>query len=360
MNQAMRSIFYRSGVVAVAWWLSLGSLAAQATTNSVAATNSTPEDRILVIVETSSAMQKRTENVQKLVGEMFSSGLGGDMRSGDTVGMWTFNDELQTGQFPLQRWTKATRQRVAVTMVQFLQQQRFEKTARPAVFWEALTNIVANSERITVVIVSSGSEPVKGTPFDESIAQNYLKNDEAQRKAKMPFVTILRAYQGKFVSFSVCLPPWPMELPDYPKEARRAPEPAAAKPAPVVAKPTAPPIPAANHAPVYATNLPVVEPTIELAATNVAPSVPEPTPPRTNEIATSQPEPTPQPPAKQNPETPSAPAANQKPPLPIVTILVAGIALLIGVMVVFLALLRWTKRSSGESLITRTMNKKDE
>ena len=52
--------------------------------------------------------------------------------------------------------------------------------------------------------------------------------------------------------------------------------------------------------------------------------------------------------------------AEQKPPLPIVTILVAGIALLIGVMVVFLALLRWTKQSSGESLITRTMNKRDE
>lgn len=306
-------------------------------------------------------MQKRAENVQKIVGDMFSSGLGGDMRSGDTVGMWTYNDELQTGQFPLQRWTKTTRQRVAVTMVQFLQQQKFEKMPRPSVFWEALTNIVANSERITVVIVSSGSEPIKGTPFDESIVQNYLKNDEAQRKAKMPFVTILRAYQGKFVSFSVCLPPWPMELPDYPKEARRAPEPAAVKPAPVAVKPPpVPPMPVANHAPVYATNLPVVEPAIELAATNIAPSTPEPTPARTNEIATSQPEPAPRSPAKQNPETPSAPVAEKKPPLPIVTILVAGIALLTAIMVVFLALLRWTKRSSGESLITRTMNKRDE
>jgi hypothetical protein len=115
-----------------------------------------------------------------------------------------------------------------------------------------------------------------------------------------------------------------------------------------------------DHAPVYATNLPVVEPAIESAATNVAPIAPEPPPPRTNEIATSKPEPAPPPPAKQNPETPPAPVAKQKPPLPIVTILVAGIALLIAIMVVFLALLRWTKRSSGESLITRTMNKRDE
>lgn len=361
MKPAMKSIVSRCSLLAVAWWLSLGSLTAQTSTNSPAVTNSTPEDRILVIVETSSAMQKRTENVQKLVGEMFSSGLGGDMRSGDTVGMWTFNDELQTGQFPLQRWTKATRQRVAVTMVQFLQQQRFEKTARPAVFWETLTNIVARSERITVVIVSSGSEPIKGTPFDESIAQNYLKNDEAQRKAKMPFVTILRAYQGKFVSFSVCLPPWPMELPDYPKEARRAPETVVVKPALAATKPPpTPTIPVTDHAPVYATNLPAVEPASSVAATNVAPIAPDPTPAQTNVVATTKPEPAPQPPIKQNTETQPAPLAKQKPPLPVVTILVAGIALLIGIMVVFIALLRWTRRSSGESLITRTMNKKDE
>ena len=357
----MKSIFSRCGAVAAAWWLSLGPLGAQTSTNAAAENKSAPEDRILVIVETSSAMQKRTENVQKLVGEMFSSGLGGDMRSGDTIGMWTFNDELRTGQFPLQRWTKATRQRVAVTMVQFLQQQNYAKTARPAVFWETLTNIVARSERITVVIVSSGNEPITGTPFDESIAQNYLKNDEAQRKAKMPFITMLRAYHGKFVSFSVNLPPWPMELPEYPKEARRAPEPAAAKPTPVAALlPPAPTIPVTDHAPVYATNVPVADPTPMLAATNVAPIAPAPTTPHTNEIAATTAEPTSQTPIKQVPEIRPASDEKQKPPLPVVTILVAGIALLIGIMVVFIALLRWTRRSSGESLITRTMNKKDE
>ncbi len=361
MNTAMKSIFSRCSVVAAAWMLSLGSLTAQTATNTAAVTNSTPEDRILVIVETSSAMQKRAENVQKLVGEMFSSGLGGDMRSGDTVGMWTFNDELQTGQFPLQRWTKATRQRVAVTMVQFLQQQRFEKTARPAVFWETLTNIVARSERITVVIVSSGSEPIKGTPFDESIAQNYLKNDDAQRKAKMPFVTILRAYRGKFVGFSVCLPPWPMELPEYPREARRTPEPVAAKPTPIATKSTPAPMPAVtDYTPVYATNVPAVEPAPAETVTTVPPIASAPTIRHTNEIAATKPELTPQTPVKQAIATPSAPVQKQKAPLPVVTILVAGIALLIGIMVVFIALLRWTRRSSGESLITRTMNRKDE
>lgn len=361
MNSAMKSIIPRCSLLAVAWLLSLGSLNAQTSTNSLTATNSTPEDRILVIVETSAAMQKRAENVQKLVGETISSGLGGDMRSGDTVGMWTFNDTLYSGQFPLQRWTKATRQRVAVTMVQFLQQQQFEKAARPLVFWEALTNIVTQSERITVVILSSGSEAIVGTPFDESIAQNFSKNKEAQRKAKMPFITILRAYQGKFTGFSVNMSPWPIELPEYPKEARRVPEPLAEKHVPAEIKPApVPPLVVIGNNPIYATNIPPTEPAPPVSAPIVAPVEVTLATHHTNVIAASAQEPKPEPSVKQVVETPPTPAAAKKAPLPVVTILVAGIALLIGIMVVFIALLRWTRHSSGESLITRTMNKRDE
>lgn len=347
----------------IALLLTLSSLFGQTSLGAATNTNSMAADRILIIVETSAAMQKRAENVQKMVGSSVSSGLGGDMRSGDTVGLWTFNDTLHTGQFPLQRWTKPTRQRVALTMVQFLQQQHFEKAARLSVIWEALTNIVAQSERMTVILISSGSEPITGTPFDEGIAQNFLKNNETQRKAKMPFVTILRAYQGKFVNFNVNLPPWPMELPEYPPEARRAPEPPAAKLTPAETNSAAAPLPplvVLGNNPIYATNVPVAELAPVTVVTNVATPAPDSVTQQTNEIAVLRPE-TPDPVPHLKPVVDATtPVETQKAPLPVVTILVAGIALLIGIMVVFIALLRWTRRSSGESLITRTMNKKDE
>ena len=350
----------RTWTAVLALLFSVGSLCGQASSGAATNANPSAEDRILLIVETSDAMQKRSENVQKLVGQMFSSGLGGDMQSGDTIGLWTFNEKLFTGQFPLQRWTKPTRQRVALTMVQFLQQQRNEKAARPAVIWETLTNVVARSERITIVIVSSGNEAITGTPFDESIAQNFLKNDDAQKKAKMPFVTILRAYHGKFVSFNVNLPPWPMELPEYPAEARRASELPTAQPVTTKNKPLPePPLVVIGNDPIYATNIPVMEPAPVSVAANVALTDPTPVMQETNEIAAVKPSDKPEPPLKQIVETTTSPVAVRKAPLPVVTILVAGIALLIGIMVVFIALLRWTRRSSGESLITRTMNKKD-
>ena len=361
MNEIKKPFLFYS-VVVVAVLLIAGSLQAQSPTN---AASSSTEERVLLVVETSAAMQKRTENVQKIVGEMFSSGLGGDMRSGDTVGMWMFNDELRTGQFPLKRWTKPTRQRVAVEMVQFLQQVRNEKTAHLAVIWETLTNIVSRSERITVVIISSGSEAITGTPFDESIAQNFLKNEETQRKAKMPFVTILRAYHGKFVNFSVNLPPWPMELPEYPKEARRSDEvivkkeveadaAAAALPSLIVNGNDSNSAPPLTNATIYATNIPTPEVVINPSETNVAVFT------VTNEIVAATVKSKVETNASRSPELKTSAVTNDESKLPSKTILVGAIALLAVVIVVLMALLRRARRSTGESLITRTMNRKDE
>jgi hypothetical protein len=132
------------------------------------------------------------------------------------------------------------------------------------------------------------------------------------------------------------------------------------KPAPAEIKPEpVPPLVVIGNNPVYATNIPPADPAPPATATIVAPVEATLATHNTNVIAVSNQESKPEPPVKQAGEASPTPAAAKKAPLPVVTILVAGIALLIGIMVVFIALLRWTRRTAGESLITRTMNKKD-
>jgi hypothetical protein len=338
----------------------------------VAAANVATGERFLVIVETSAAMKKRTENVQKLVGNLISTGLRGEMATGNTVGLWTFNDQLHSGQFPLQLWTSQTSQRVAGAMVQFLQQQKYEKTPRLASAWQVATNIVARSEHITVLIISSGTEPLTGTPFDAAIAESFRKNNDTQRKQDMPFLTILRAAQGKFVAFAVNMPPWPLEVPAYPDGLKPV------APAPAVETKPAPPAPVAPRfdrtllSPtntIYLTDTspppaaPVIAPTP--APTNAAIVAPAPPPTPTNVPAPSpvvakvEPTPTPQPevPAVNTPSpVPPAAEAPSNSKSSIVTILIAGIALLLVVLVVFITLLRWSRRSTGASLISRSMD----
>lgn len=344
--------------------------AAGQTPPPTATTNAATGERFLLIVETSAATKKRSENVQKLVGNLISTGLRGEMGPGSTVGLWTFSDQLHSGQFPLQLWTPATRQRVALAMVQFLQQQNYEAAPRLAPVWQAATNIVARSEHITIMIISSGTEAVIGTPFDAAIAESFAKNNDEQRKQDMPFLTILRAAGGAFVNFAVNMPPWPLEVPAYPEGFKPV------APAPVVeAKPAPPavPTPGFNRRMLAPTNtvylaetsppvaVPVIEPKPEPTTSLVAaPGLPPPStnaPAPVQAVAKNEPTPTPQSemPAAQIPApVPSETAAPQK--LPIVTILIVGIALLLAVLVVFITLLRWSRRSTGASLITRSMD----
>ncbi len=349
----------------------LTAVNARAQTPSSGSTNA-PE-RFLVIVETSAAMQKRAENTQKALGSIISNGLKGQIASGCTVGLWTYNEKLFTGQVPLQLWTQNTRQQVALTLVQALQQQKFEKTARLGTAWAVATNIVAQSEHITVLLFSSGSEPVLGTPYDATILESFGRNAEQQRKANMPFLTILRAANGKFVACAVNMPPWPLEVPEWPAEFKPKSAPPEPKAPPAIVTPP-PVVKRVDPALLSPTNtIYLVEPTppVETAAVTPPPQptnppvagalkpaeAPRPNAPEAAVVAETK-----STPAKE-PKVVVPPLANEpaetKPKLPIVPLLIAGICVLLGIMVVFIMLLRWSRRSAGESLITRSMHRDD-
>ena len=86
-------------------------------------------NRWLLVVETSRPMQRRTDGVVKVVRDLLESGLGGQLHNDDTVGLWTFNDTLHTGQFPLQTWSRESQAQIVSRVAAFLGKQKFEKTA---------------------------------------------------------------------------------------------------------------------------------------------------------------------------------------------------------------------------------------
>jgi len=180
--------------------------------------------RYLIMVETSSSMSRYAANAQKLAGELLLSAMNGELRSGDTIGVWTFNDELSAGSFPLQVWTPQARQRIAAGVVEFLQRQRYEKQTQLDKALAPMMRVVKDSEKITVLLISDGNNKVSGTPFDGEINDTFSLNYSTQRKLHMPFITVLRARKGEFIGGKVSVPPWPVEFPEF------AAEPLAAEP----------------------------------------------------------------------------------------------------------------------------------
>lgn len=325
-----------------------------------ASTNRPPNERYLLIVETSAATQKRAENIQRVVGQLFSSGLRGELDPGDTIGAWAYDDALHTGQVPLQRWTPQTRPQITVALVQFLQSRRFQNEARLAPVVEALTNLVANSYRLTVLIISDGSDARFGTPFDEKIAEAYKANAAEQRQQQMPFVTVLRAEKGKYIGYTVSTPPWPVEFPTYPGERRKEtapprpvnPPPAEPTPAPVPPPPTTvqvPPPAAPTNPPVDTTNLPVAVTTAPPVATEITnaplPKVETNLPPVPATIEPELPAPSEPTTTSEIPTTPSR----------LWLWCLGGVGLLVAVILLFV-LFRPRNPPPRVSLITRSMN----
>src|SRR6266446_5457929 len=84
--------------------LSFGQLWAQTNT----AKPSARSNRFLLIVDTSRVMERRADATLRVVQGLLVSAMNGQFRRGDTFGIWTFNEELYAGRFPLQQWSAET------------------------------------------------------------------------------------------------------------------------------------------------------------------------------------------------------------------------------------------------------------
>jgi hypothetical protein len=178
----------------------------------------TVKGRYLIVVETSKAMERRALGVLEGVRELLFTGMRGQLREGDSIGIWTFNDQLQTGKFPLQTWSAKNSRQIAVLALEFLQSQNFEKDSALQNALAAMHGVVSNSAFITIALVTTGNESISGTPFDAAINQTFKNWQNGQQKKQMPMMTILRARKGQYTDFAVTPLPFPIDIPPYPAD----------------------------------------------------------------------------------------------------------------------------------------------
>jgi hypothetical protein len=203
-------------------------------------------NRWLFIFNTSAAMRDRARGVEAVTEDLLTTAMHGNMRSGDTVGIWTYNKELRSEEAPLQIWDPEMADSVTGHTLEFLSRHRYANTAA---FGDVLTNmfrVIKISDVITVILVSDGSDPIKGTPFDARLSAFYKKNYQSQKKAHMPVVTIFRGVAGRITTNTLSLAPWPVDMPLIPPPAVPRPviaKAATPKPGPVPNPPPAPLVP---------------------------------------------------------------------------------------------------------------------
>src|SRR4051812_17589938 len=85
--------------------IACGAADSRSSTNAPPRSQQPQSQRFLLVFEASHAMSRRAANSIATVSNLIGSGLNGQMQSGDTLGVWTYNETLNAGKFPLAKWT---------------------------------------------------------------------------------------------------------------------------------------------------------------------------------------------------------------------------------------------------------------
>ena len=197
--------------------------------------------RWLFIVETSSPMRRRQTATLKAVDELLGSQMRGQLRTGDSLALWTFNETLSPARLPVQKWSVTNHMAIVGRVHAFLQARTYEKTPSLSDAVPAILRLVESSDVLTVLLISSGETKLQGTPFDDKINRVFDTWRDTQRRANTPFLTVLRSRKGQLTDCAATPAQWEAELPPLPalelesgprtKDAARAPAPAGGCPA---------------------------------------------------------------------------------------------------------------------------------
>ena len=131
-----------------------GTFLAPALRAQPAATN--VNSRFLLIFDISSDMKQRVPAVQKALDTLLATGANGQLHLGDSVGVWTFDQDLHTGQFPLQYWEPENAPMIASNITKFIRKLHYSKKTDFDALQPLLNQVMQDSERLTVLIFCDG------------------------------------------------------------------------------------------------------------------------------------------------------------------------------------------------------------
>ena len=334
------------------------------------------DSRFLLIFDNSSEMKRRLPAVQKALEILLATSMSQQMHLGDSLGVWTLDQNLHAGQFPLQYWDPDDAVMISTNIISFVSKQRYAKTTSFDALHPLLDQLVQKSERLTVLIFCDGNGEIHGTPYDTGINQIFKQRQGEQQKARAPVVIGLRSQRGQYVGCMVSFPPQPVSLSPFPP----LPEPAPVTP-PVTNVPPAPPRPPVppliiigtkheSKPPVTPTNLPTLQ---------TAPALPSPAPQPTGPATNVSPPPSanlaaPMPAPEASLNQGVAPLAETKPPAAQTNVIAAPagtsasernggliVAVVLMASAVGLVFFMWRRSRAvpPASLITRSMNKEE-
>jgi hypothetical protein len=168
--------------------------------------------RFLFVVDTSSSMKSIDPATRQTLFDLLFSGIDGYMRTGDTFGIWTFDDEVGTGKFPMEVWDAEKPMPIASRAARFMRDQEYKGGNRMEELIQKLTAVIRAVSNVNVFLITDGEVRMQGLPMDNEINAAYAQRAKERRAARKPFITTIVVEGGKFIRGAVTLPGEPILL----------------------------------------------------------------------------------------------------------------------------------------------------
>lgn len=191
-------------------------------------------ERFLFIVDMSEDMESLQPATEAALYEMIGGGLFGQMRSGDTFGLWTFNKETFAGRFSMKVWDQRRAVQQATVAAAFISGLTYEKSSNLKSVTTQLRSVIHAVSNVNIILISDGRSAMDGTPLDKAINADYKAKKRDRSRAKQPFITSLIARDGWIIDHSVVIAG---------RDRILLPE---RRPPPTIARPSPPPVPPAK------------------------------------------------------------------------------------------------------------------
>jgi hypothetical protein len=172
-------------------------------------------NRFLFIIDTSASMKPFENAVRESMFDLIYSGLRGNMTNGDTYGVWLVGEENNTA-FKIETWRQKYTVEMAARAAAHVKDHGFKGKANITQAFNDAANVIKTVEDLTVVLISNGSNPIIGTPFDEAINLRFRELAAPMLKAKATLNITLVARDGRFVAWAMNSPDFLIEIPQVP------------------------------------------------------------------------------------------------------------------------------------------------
>ncbi|HEY0456025.1 MAG TPA: hypothetical protein VGE41_06590, partial [Verrucomicrobiae bacterium] len=169
--------------------------------------------KFLFVVDTSASMQRLPHNGRQTVFDMIYSGLWNQLAPGDSIGVWTFNQDVQAGKFAMQVWDPDQDLALASRVGLFLKGQHYEHKAQLNEAFKSALGLVKSVKDLNVLVITDGQSSLGQSKLEIALKDRYQTMAEQARKGNKPMVLAFHAIGGEVLTNWVTLAGEPIKFP---------------------------------------------------------------------------------------------------------------------------------------------------